>query len=243
MAEKSSVVALLLAAGSGVRLKSPVPKAFVQLRGATLLQRSAKTLAESPSIDQIVVALPPDLTADHPLRASLPSGVTAVAGGPTRSQSVASALAAAAHSEVVLVHDAARPLLSVALVEAVLQALRLGDVDGAIAAVPLTDTLKLAAAAQDGGPPPPQSLPLVAATIPREGLFAVQTPQAFLRRALARALAQPPEVLAQATDDASLIEGIGGRVVLVPSFAGNIKITTEEDLKLASALLCALQRD
>lgn len=234
MNARPTTVALLLAAGSGERLEAGIPKAFVELQGKTLLQWSAQALSASPSIDQIVVALPEGARA--------PDGLVGVRGGATRSQSVALALAAAAPSSLVLVHDAARPLVTVTLIEAVLQAVQGQGVDAAIAAIPLTDTVKQAAPPSVIGSPS-QGLPVVARTLPREQLWAVQTPQAFKRPALERVLAQPAEVLAQATDDASLIERAGGTVVLVPSSARNLKITTPTDLRLGSALLGSPQRD
>ena len=127
-----------------------------------------------------------------------------VKGGATRSESVRLALAAVGDgqdSDLVLVHDAARPLLTVELVEATLAAAEGNGVDAAIAATPVTDTIKQA-----------DSEGLVTQTLDRAGLWAVQTPQVFRREALERALDVPDEVLAQATDDAWLIERAGGRV-------------------------------
>jgi 2-C-methyl-D-erythritol 4-phosphate cytidylyltransferase len=127
------------------------------------------------------------------------------------------------------VHDAARPLVSVELVQRVLDALARGRVaDAAIAALPCTDTVKRADA--DG---------LVAETLDRSSLWAVQTPQVFRRGALERALDVPDEVLAQATDDAWLIERAGGRVLLVPGGEDNLKVTTALDMRLAELLLAA----
>ncbi len=154
-------------------------------------------------------------------------GVASVEGGAARSESVRLALAAApAEEEVVLVHDAARPLAPPVLWDAVAAAIAAGA-DGAVAAAPVTDTIKEAA-----GP----ELRVVR-TLERAGLWAVQTPQGFRREALARALDVAPEVLAAATDDAGLVERAGGRVVLVPAPRENLKVTTPLDLRVAELLL------
>jgi 2-C-methyl-D-erythritol 4-phosphate cytidylyltransferase len=137
------------------------------------------------------------------------------------------ALEVSQEGDPVLVHDAARPLLTPAIVRQVLAALAADvDADGAIAAAPVTDTIKRVA--DHGG---------VLETLDRSSLWAVQTPQAFRRRALERALAQPADVLGQATDDAWLIERSGGRVVVAAVSAENLKVTTPLDLELAAELL------
>ncbi len=127
-----------------------------------------------------------------------------------------------------LVHDAARPLLTVELVEAVLAAALEEGVDGAIAAAPVTDTVKRA----DGEG-------VVSETLERSSLWAVQTPQVFRRAALERALDVPVEVLARATDDAWLVERVGGRVVVVSASPENLKVTTSLDLALAQSLVAS----
>lgn len=166
-------------------------------------------------VRQIVVALPPGFAA--------PEGCIGVAGGAQRSHSVRNALAAApAGAGHVLVHDAARPLVTPAVVRDVLAALR--DADAAVAAAPMADTVK------EGGP-------FVERTLDRSRLWAIQTPQGFRRTVLEDALGQPDEVLAAATDDASLVEARGGRVALVPAPRTNFKVTTPEDLRLAESLL------
>jgi 2-C-methyl-D-erythritol 4-phosphate cytidylyltransferase len=136
------------------------------------------------------------------------------------------ALAAAGPGDPVLVHDAARPLVTVELIEATLAAVRRDGVDAAIAASAVTDTIKQADA--DGH---------VLSTLDRSGLWAVQTPQVFRRAALQRALDVPDEVLAEATDDAWLVERAGGRVEIVPAPPENLKVTTPLDLELAGLLL------
>jgi 2-C-methyl-D-erythritol 4-phosphate cytidylyltransferase len=223
-----AVIALIVAAGSGERLGADGPKALVELAGRTLLQWSIDALRAVPTIEQIVVALPAG--------ADAPVGTRGVRGGTVRSESVRLALAAAtsagmgaATGDTVLVHDAARPLVTVALAQATIRALEADEsIDGAIAAAPMTDTVKRVG--DDG---------VVRETLDRRELWAVQTPQVFRRAALERALDVPDEVLAQATDDAWLIERAGGRVGVVESSRENLKVTTPHDLVIAEMLLAS----
>ena len=211
-------VALIVAAGRGERLgrgNPPTPKAFVALRGRPMLEWSVEVLAQM--CDQVVVALPPGVDA--------PAGTIGVVGGAERSLSVKAALAASS-GDPVLVHDAARPLLTAELAQACLDALDARDLDAAIAAARVTDTIKEAGADH-----------VVARTLDRSRLWAIQTPQAFRRAALERALGQPDEVVAAATDDAALVEALGGRVGIVEAPRENLKITTPLDLALAERLL------
>jgi 2-C-methyl-D-erythritol 4-phosphate cytidylyltransferase len=216
-------IALIVAAGSGERLGAGRPKALVQLAGRPMLEWSLQALAATPEIEQVVVALPvgsglPEVSGER---------VIGVEGGATRSESVRCALEVAQQGEPVLVHDAARPLLTPAIVRHVLAALAADvDADAAIAASPVTDTIKRVA--DHGG---------VLETLDRSSLWAVQTPQVFRRDALERALAQPAEVLGEATDDAWLIERSGGRVVVASVSAENLKVTTPLDLEIAGELL------
>jgi 2-C-methyl-D-erythritol 4-phosphate cytidylyltransferase len=151
----------------------------------------------------------------------------AVTGADSRSASVAAALARV-ETEVVVVHDGARPLATPALFDAVVAALAADEgADGAVAAAPATDTLKRAT----GDPA------VVEETVDRTGLWAVQTPQAFRAGALRRALGVDDSVLAAATDDAMLVERAGGRIVIEPAPPSNLKVTTAADLRVAEALL------
>jgi 2-C-methyl-D-erythritol 4-phosphate cytidylyltransferase len=210
-------IALIVAAGRGERLGAAGPKAFVELAGRPLIAWSIEALRGVPAIEQIVVALPPGLPA--------PAHTIGVPGGPVRSDSVRRALAASAPSgDPVLVHDAARPLLTAALAIEVLDALE--GVDAAIAAAPVTDTVKRA---DERG--------MVTETLERSTLWAVQTPQVFRRAALERALEASDQLLAAATDDAWLIERGGGSVRVVSAPAENLKVTTPADLRLAELLL------
>jgi 2-C-methyl-D-erythritol 4-phosphate cytidylyltransferase len=215
-----SAVALVVAAGRGERLGSSGPKAFVMCGGRSMLEWSIDALKAVPEIGHIVVATPPGIEA--------PAGTSGVFGGDERSHSVRAALHHTLAGDPVLVHDAARPLVTPEIIRAVLAGLD-GDADAAIAAARVTDTIK-----QDAGPPTP---PTVARTLDRSGLWAIQTPQVFRRDVLERALAQPHEILAAATDDASLVETMGGTVRLVESPRENLKVTTPDDLRLADLLL------
>jgi 2-C-methyl-D-erythritol 4-phosphate cytidylyltransferase len=220
-------IALILAAGRGERLGADRPKAFVRLAGRPLLQWSVDVLSRTPAIEQIVVALPPG-AAGLPADVHLPPGAVCTEGGPARSQSVGRALASAPIGDPVLVHDAARPLLTSGLVTSALAAVEGEGVDAAIAACPLTDTVK-------------QTNPegVVTRTLDRGSLWGVQTPQVFRRAALEHALDVTDEILARATDDAWLVERAGGRVVVVEAPPENLKVTTALDLALAELLIAA----
>jgi 2-C-methyl-D-erythritol 4-phosphate cytidylyltransferase len=212
-------VALVLAAGSGERLAAGRPKALVELAGRPLMQWSIEVLLGMDEITQVVVALPPATPA--------PAGAYGVVGGASRSESVKLALGTAGPGEPVLVHDAARPLLTAELARSVIAALeRDANADAAIAVGRMTDTVKRVDA---GG--------AVVATLPRDELVAVQTPQVFRRAALERALDVDAARLAAATDDAWLVEQNGGRVLTVPSGSENVKVTTRSDLRLAELLI------
>jgi 2-C-methyl-D-erythritol 4-phosphate cytidylyltransferase len=210
----SGPVAPLVAAGSGQRLGATVPKAFVPVAGRPMIEWSVDAL-RAAGIAEIVAALPDGVPA--------PAGCVGVRGGATRSESVRAALRAAGPGHVV-VHDAARPLVTPELFGAVLAALDVADC--AIAAARVTDTVKEAGA--DGA---------VVATLDRSRLWAVQTPQAFRRAALEAALDVDAAVLAAATDDASLVERAGGTVRVVEASPANFKVTTPHDLQVAELLL------
>jgi len=211
-------VALLVAAGRGERLGAPGPKAFVMLAGRPLYEWSLEALYASASVAGVVIAVPADVV-----------GVAgSVVGGDSRSESVRNALAAApAGEDVVLVHDAARPLVTPELIEACVAGL--DGFDAVVAAAPVTDTIKHA----PGG----DGVLVVDRTLDRAALWAVQTPQVFRRAWLERALAQPADTLAAATDDAGLVEALGGRVGIVPAPRENLKVTTPLDLRVAELLL------
>ncbi len=201
-----SVVVIIPAAGAGERRGAAVPKAFAGLGGRPMVEWSLDVLRDV--CDRVVVAVPPD-------RAEPPDFV---AGGATRSESVRNALAAAAEASVVVVHDAARPLVTVDLVRRCIDAL--AGVDGVIAAIPVNDTVK---EVEDEH---------VLRTPDRRRLWAAQTPQVFRADVLRRAAG------AEGTDDASLVEAIGGRVRVVHGAPENFKVTTPLDVRVAEMLLC-----
>ena len=207
-----------MAAGRGERLGEDRPKAFVTLAGRPMVEWSVEALRAVASVERIVVALPPGEDA--------PAGTVGVAGGAVRSESVRAALREAGDVDAVVVHDAARPLATTALFERALSMLEDDACDGAIAAAPVSDTIKEVG---EGG--------VVRSTLDRSALWAIQTPQAFRREALARALDVDDATLAAATDDAWLVERAGGSVRVVDASADNLKVTTSTDLQFADLLL------
>jgi 2-C-methyl-D-erythritol 4-phosphate cytidylyltransferase len=208
-----SVVGIVPAGGSGERLGADRPKAFVVCAGRPLVEWSLEVLG--PVCDRVVLAAPEGYD-DGPDR---------VRGGESRSASVRNALDAAPEATVVVVHDAARPLVTRDLVERCLAALEPG-VDGAIAAVPMSDTVK--EASPDGR---------VVRTLDRSALWAIQTPQVFRADVLRDALKRDAAALAAATDDAFLVEEAGGVVRVVEGPPENIKVTRATDLRIVEALL------
>jgi 2-C-methyl-D-erythritol 4-phosphate cytidylyltransferase len=216
--------AVLVAAGSGNRLGAGGPKALAEVGGRPLAAWALDALAAAESVGRVVVAAPPGHEDD--VRALAGPDAAVVTGGAARSESVALALAEV-KTDLVVVHDAARPLASPELFDEVV-ALLAGDgtLAGVVAAAPVADTLKRADA--HGG---------VLETLDRNGLWAVQTPQAFRRRALLAALGSGK--VAEATDDASLVEAAGGQVAIHPWGRPNPKLTTPADLTVIEALLAA----
>jgi 2-C-methyl-D-erythritol 4-phosphate cytidylyltransferase len=219
-----SVWAIVAAAGRGDRLGADRPKAFVALGGRVLLAESIARLEESELVDAIVVAAPPGWEEPAILLAEeLSAGkvVSVVSGGPTRGSSVAAALAEVDDdAEAVLVHDAARPLVTDAVLKRLLAPLREGW-DGAVPGLAVPDTVKRV----DGE--------RVVETLARDALVTVQTPQAFTLSALRDAYASGGE----ATDCAALVEADGGRVKVVEGDPRLVKITTQADLELVESWL------
>ena len=204
-------VAIVVAAGSGERLGAGRPKAFVVCAGRPLIEWSLDVLRAV--CDRVVVAVPEGV-----------SYTGSVAGGPVRSDSVRRAVMASPEADVYVVHDAARPLVTVELVERCIAAL--SDADAAIAAARVTDTVKEV-----------NEELRVSKTLDRSSLWAIQTPQVFNAAVLRRALDVPLERLAAATDDAALVEAAGGTVRVVESSPRNLKVTTALDLEIASRFL------
>ncbi len=219
-----TVVAIVPAAGSGERLAAGVPKAFYQLDGYTLVERAVEGLLDSGVVDTVVVAVPADRTDEAKL--ILGPKAMIVAGGPNRTDTVSLALAAlpgTAEPEFVLVHDAARALTPPALIARVVDALRAGHV-AVVPALPVSDTIK---AVDANG--------VVLGTPERAGLRAVQTPQGFVTDLLLRAYRHAGA--AEFTDDASMVEHVGGQVHVVDGDPLAFKITTPLDLLLAQAIV------
>jgi 2-C-methyl-D-erythritol 4-phosphate cytidylyltransferase len=220
----TGTVAVVPAAGSGERLAAGVPKAFFHLDGRTLVERAVTGLLESGVIDRVVVAVPADRT--NQAKLILGHHATIVAGGANRSESVSLALTAlseAGEPDFVLVHDAARALTPPGLIVRVVEALRAGH-SAVVPALPVPDTIK---AVDANG--------VVLGTPERAGLRAVQTPQGFATDLLLRAYQRAGG--ADFTDDASMVEHVGGKVQVVDGDPLAFKITTRLDVLLAEAIV------
>ena len=193
-----------------------------------MVLRALRPFAAHPSVARVVLVLPPADAAAPPrfLQGPVRGGLIVVPGGAERADSVAAGLAALApECSTVLVHDAARPFVGRAVIDAVIAHARAGE--GAVAAVPVSDTLKRASA---------DDPTRIADTVPRDGLWRAQTPQGFPRAVLERVYTAAPRAARPATDDAALVERTGLPIRLVPDSPRNIKITTAEDLALAELL-------
>jgi 2-C-methyl-D-erythritol 4-phosphate cytidylyltransferase / 2-C-methyl-D-erythritol 2,4-cyclodiphosphate synthase len=211
------VTAIIAAGGSGRRLGGPVPKQLIELGGKSLLQRSVDAFTTHPSVDDVIVAVPASVAQNPP---PWLKGVRLVEGGDRRQDSVANAFAAiAGDSEIVLVHDAARPFVTP---EVISRAIAGAAAHGAaIAAIPVRDTVKRVSGAG-----------VISETIPREEVFLAQTPQAFRRDVLEAAI-EAGRAGGLATDEAMLAERAGHSVHIVEGDAANLKITTVADLATA----------
>ena len=214
-----SVWAVLVAAGRGERLGDDRPKAFTRLGDLPLLAEPLRRLDECAWIDHVVVVAPAEweepaiLLAEEVGASKVAACVT---GGETRTDSVRAGVADVPEdAAVILVHDAARPLVDDAVVERVITALQ-GGFDGAVPVLPVKDTVKRV----EGD--------VVAETLSRDGLVTVQTPQAFVAPVLRAALAK---AVVPATDCAALVEAAGGRVTAVEGDERLLKVTTQADLE------------
>ncbi|MDR1857817.1 MAG: 2-C-methyl-D-erythritol 4-phosphate cytidylyltransferase [Desulfovibrio sp.] len=233
---------MVLAAGQGSRLAQATggrPKQFLEWRGSPLYWHSVLTFGRCAAVDGVVLVFPPDVlesererVAGLSRRDALGLPLRTVAGGPRRQDSVRHGLAGLPpEAEFVLVHDGARPFLAPGLVHRVAEALR--NAPGAIPALPVTDTVKEIRKGNDGRD-------VVAGTLPREGLVAVQTPQGFVVRLLREAHERAGE--RDVTDDASLMEEAGHEIRIVEGDPRNVKITRPEDLALIAdpEVLCTV---
>jgi len=224
-----SVGVVVVAAGSGSRLGASLPKAFVPLRGRPLLGHALETVARLAHVAALVVVVPPelaDLSAPAWAGVELPADAVVVAGGASRTESVAAGLGALGDVDVVLVHDAARCLTPLEVFQRVVAAVA-GGAAGAVPGIPLVDTVKTV-----------DSLGVITGTPDRATLRAVQTPQGFAREALVAAHAGD----AEATDDAALVELAGHRVLVVDGDPLAFKVTTPDDLDRAERVLAQRAR-
>ncbi|MFN8216325.1 MAG: 2-C-methyl-D-erythritol 4-phosphate cytidylyltransferase [Solirubrobacterales bacterium] len=239
----------MAAAGSGERLGAGGPKALVPLAGRPMLEWSLAAFGACPGVAAIVVAAPPGAvpgSVDRPPEEG-PAGpveggggapVRYVAGGATRAESVGNALALV-ETELVAIHDAARPLVTPALVQALLAALEAApQAAGVIAAAPVTDTIKRAGSSSTLTTKYVGNVELrVTETIDRSALWGAQTPQVFRTAVLREALAVDEATRDAATDEAMLVERAGGAVLIHHCVEPNLKVTTPLDLRVAELLL------
>ena len=218
-----TVAALIVAAGRGARMGSPIPKALLPLGGVPILARAVAVFSAHPRVGLVVVVVS-DIDVARRALGEAAARVVLVSGGPERQDSVRLGLAAVGGASLVLVHDAARPLVPRRVVDAVLEAAARHG--AAVPAIPVRDTVKRRT---PGG--------AIAGTVPRDDLALAQTPQGFRTDLLREAYAQADREGFFGTDDATLLERSGVAVTLVPGSIRNIKITTPADLRLAEAIL------
>ncbi len=221
--------AIVPAAGTGSRMNRTVPKQYLPLGGKPILARTMESLDGNPIIDEIIPVLDTKDFDDFRKKILKPHRLKKikriVAGGRTRQESVYNGLKELEEDfDLVLIHDAARPFIEdETVIEVIAQAAAHG---AAAAAVPATDTIKKSD--MDG---------FISGTVPRDGLWAVQTPQAFRRGLILKAHEQAEKDGFQGTDDASLVERLGQKVKIVEGSRWNFKITTAEDLVIAESIL------
>ena len=227
------VSAIIAAGGRGQRFGGPVPKQLLIIGGQSALERSVALFLAHPQIDELIVALPAELVSEPPpyLRAAA-KPIRIVAGGARRQDSVQNAVMAVAdEADLVVIHDAARPFATPALISRTIAAAM--ESGAALAAMPARDTVKRATGTL---------MPFVSETLPRGAVYLAQTPQAFTRRVLRDALALGCDG-ADATDEATLAERAGHPVRLVEGEQTNIKLTTPDDLLVVDAIARARETD
>jgi 2-C-methyl-D-erythritol 4-phosphate cytidylyltransferase/2-C-methyl-D-erythritol 2,4-cyclodiphosphate synthase len=222
------VAAIIAAGGRGLRMGRALPKQFLTVSGLTILERSVAAFDRHQQVQELVVVVPPEaLESSEFVKPATTKPVRFVAGGARRQDSVANGVdALSADAQVVLVHDAARPMVSAELISRTIAAA--ASAGAAIAAVPVHDTVKQVT--MEGG------VGFIEKTLPRETVFLAQTPQGFRRDVLDAVVALGREA-SDATDEASLAERAGYRVQLVPGDPDNLKITTEADLARAEGIV------
>lgn len=214
---------VVAAAGAGRRMGG-IRKQYLELAGEPVLLHALRPFLAQPTVEWVVVALPADDAEPPAWLADLGPRVRTVAGGAERGESVRAGLDAVPEdADIVLIHDAARPLVRADVVARAIATAATGV--GALVAVPVADTLKVVA---DG---------VVTETADRSRLWQAQTPQAFPRAMIVDAYRRAAADGVAATDDAALVEHYGGRVVVVEGDRSNLKVTTESDLAMAEALL------
>ncbi len=231
---RPEVGVVVVAAGQGLRAGAGVPKQFRPIGGVPMLLRAVRPFLAHPDVRTVVVVLPAESAAAPPewLVSLTDQRLMIVEGGTERMDSVEAGLAAfGSDIGVILVHDGARPFVEAKVIGAVIAEARAGR--GAIAAVPVGDTLKAGTA----GPGPVR----VTGTIPRERLWRAQTPQGFPRAMLAAGLAAARREGRVATDDSALCEALGATVTLVEDLTSNFKVTSAADFVLADAMARELQ--
>jgi 2-C-methyl-D-erythritol 4-phosphate cytidylyltransferase len=222
------VLAILVAAGRGERMQAALPKAFLPLAGRALLRWAADAFEQSESVSGLVAVVPETLRPDaRDILVGVGKLRAVVGGGERRQDSVAAGLAAlpTGFDGVVLVHDAARPLISPEIIAAVAKAA--ADTGAALPVLPLVDTVKRVRDSR------------VESTLDRSELFAAQTPQGFRLDVLTRAYAEADAAGVTLTDEAMAVERLGLPVAAVPGSARNRKLTTPDDLLWAQRLLDA----
>lgn len=226
------VSAIIVAGGRGTRVGGTVPKQLLSLGGETVLRRSVRAVAQHPAVRDVVVVLPVELVANgDALIGPVGKPCRVVAGGARRQDSVRQGFGAVSgETDIVLVHDAARPFVTADVIDRVIEAA--ARVGAAVPCVPVTDTVKRAAGEGDAR--------VVLTTVPREALWLTQTPQGFRREVLARAVADG-EAAAEATDEARLVELAGGAVAIVDGDRANTKLTTSEDIEEARRRMAQLR--
>ena len=222
-----TTAAILVAAGAGERLGADKPKAFVHLGGRPMVAHTVDAFLAASSVDTIIVVVPTGF--EDEARRAFDTSIVTVTGGATRQESVSAGLdACGPRVRVVAVHDAARPLITPALIDRTVAAL-VPPWDAVAPGVGVADTLKLV-----------DSRLTVLRTVDRTGVWAVQTPQVCSRATLERVHARVASPADAATDDLSLVERAGGRVRLIEGERSNFKITHADDLAFAAQVLGSL---